>query len=151
MIVTQTVAMLIDGNNIERAINFEFGENYRMSFDVIVPKILKERGLNRLVYLREGKHISGKLAERLKTKFFGTVQPCHKSADIYIAIHAVKLAEKVDTIILFSGDGDFLPLVEYLKSVGVRVEVVCMQDSASRFLIESADDYYFIQKDDVFC
>jgi uncharacterized LabA/DUF88 family protein len=36
------------------------------------------------------------------------------------------LAHKVQTIILFSGDVDFVPLVVYLKSVGVRVEIVCI-------------------------
>jgi hypothetical protein len=147
---TQSVAILIDGNNIGKSINTAYGQGTMLSFDIVVPKLLAGRGLNRLIYLREGKNISEKFAERLKKKFFGIVIPCSKSADIPLTIQAVKLADKVDTIILFSGDSDYCDLVDYLKGTGVRVEIVTMRDSASRVLIEKADGHYFIQKADCF-
>ena len=147
---TQSVAILIDGNNIGKSINTEYSTGHMLSFDVIVPKILAGRGLNRFIYLREGRNISEKFAERLRKKFFGIVMPCRKSADIPLTIQAVKLADKVDTIIIFSGDSDYCDLVDYLKGAGVRVEIVTMKDAASRVLIEKADGHYFIQKEDVF-
>ncbi|MBX4200078.1 NYN domain-containing protein [Candidatus Parcubacteria bacterium] len=62
--------------------------------------------------------------------------------DIDLAIDAVKLAPKLDTIIICSGDGDFASLVEYLKNThGTQVEVVSFGKSSSSKLIEVADDF----------
>lgn len=44
--------------------------------------------------------------------------------DIELCVDAMELAPRVDHIVLFSGDGDFLPLVESLQRSGVRVSVV---------------------------
>jgi uncharacterized LabA/DUF88 family protein len=44
--------------------------------------------------------------------------------DIDLAVHAMEIAPKVDHIVIFSGDGDFRPLVESLQRQGVRVSVV---------------------------
>jgi len=44
--------------------------------------------------------------------------------DIELAVNAMELADRVDHIVLFSGDGDFRPLVESLQRQGVRVSVV---------------------------
>jgi uncharacterized LabA/DUF88 family protein len=49
----------------------------------------------------------------------------HKgSMDIEIAVYALKMAQYVDHIVLFSGNGDFIPLVDELQSLGVKVSVV---------------------------
>ncbi|MGB3273898.1 MAG: NYN domain-containing protein [Xanthobacteraceae bacterium] len=44
--------------------------------------------------------------------------------DIELAVDAMELAEHVDQIVLFSGDGDFRSLVEAVQRRGVRVTVV---------------------------
>ena len=44
--------------------------------------------------------------------------------DIDLAVNAMEIAPRVDHIVLFSGDGDFRPLVESLQRQGVRVSVV---------------------------
>ena len=44
--------------------------------------------------------------------------------DIELAVNAMEIAEHVDHIVLFSGDGDFRPLVEALQRKGCRVSVV---------------------------
>jgi uncharacterized LabA/DUF88 family protein len=44
--------------------------------------------------------------------------------DIELTVDAMELAPRVDHIVLFSGDGDFRPLVESLQRQGVRVSVV---------------------------
>ena len=61
--------------------------------------------------------------------------------DVGIAVDAIRLAPKLDTVVLVSGDGDFIPLVEYLKNVGVQVEVISFSKSSSSKLIESCDDF----------
>lgn len=62
--------------------------------------------------------------------------------DVGITIDAVKMAPKLDAVVLVAGDGDFIPLVEYLQSTfGVQVEVVSFGKSASMKLKETADDF----------
>ena len=53
----------------------------------------------------------------------------------------VKLAPKLDVVVLVSGDGDYVPLVEYLQSLGQRVEVAAFGRSASSKLQEAADSF----------
>lgn len=62
--------------------------------------------------------------------------------DIGMAIDAVAMAEKLDTIILATGDGDFVPLVEYLKYThGCQVEVIAFGKSSSGQLRDAVDDF----------
>jgi uncharacterized LabA/DUF88 family protein len=62
--------------------------------------------------------------------------------DVGLAIDAVTMAAKLDTVIIASGDGDFVPLVEYLKNThGCQVEVVAFGKSSSARLIEASDDF----------
>lgn len=138
--IIQSVAVLVDGNNIERSIHEVTGDPQTMlNFDTLVPKLLDNRGLNRMVYFREGKNISSKLEERLHHRYHGSVRPCHKSADIPLTIKAMQLASKVDTIIIMSGDSDYIELVRHLKSEGVRVEIASIPSTTSQLLVEEAD------------
>ena len=105
--ISQSVAILMDGNNIEKSLHSLIGDkNAMLNFDTLIPKILDNRSLNRLIYFREGANISTKLAERLHGNYHGSVVPCHKSADIPLTIKAMQIAQKVDTIIILSGDSD---------------------------------------------
>jgi len=67
--------------------------------------------------------------------------------DMGIAIDTISLAERLDTIVLVSGDGDFVDLVECLKARGVRVEVYAFPYSTSEELIKAADEFYEIGPD----
>ncbi|MBT3179831.1 MAG: NYN domain-containing protein [Candidatus Marinimicrobia bacterium] len=151
IIINQSVAILCDGNNIERSIH-EMSKSTKamIDFDQLIPKLLNGRGLNRLIYFREGKSISKKFAERLHENFYGSVVPCHKSADIPLSIKATQLASKVDTIIIMSGDSDFVELVSHLKAEGVRVEIAAVKQTTARILIEESDHYHEITSDDWF-
>jgi uncharacterized LabA/DUF88 family protein len=148
--IDQNVAILIDGNNIERSIQDLLKKNVLINFDVLIPKLLDNRALNRLIYFREGKQISSKLADRLHENFHGSVVPCHKSADIPLTIFATQIAQKVDTIIILSGDSDYIELVTYLKSRGVRVEIAAVEKTTASILIQEADYFVAISKEDVF-
>lgn len=62
--------------------------------------------------------------------------------DVGITVDAIKMAPKLDTVVLVAGDGDYVPLVEYLKvSFGCRVEVMAFAESTSLKLRESADQF----------
>ncbi|MGE0632416.1 MAG: NYN domain-containing protein [Pseudobdellovibrionaceae bacterium] len=147
ILISQSVAILVDGNNMERSIHSETkNENTMLNFNTLIPALLGNRALNRLIYFREGKAISGKLRERLHTLYHGSVTPCHKSADIPITIKAMQLAAKVDTIIIMSGDSDYIELVKHLKSEGVRVEIAAIPHSTAESLVEEADHYHAIDE-----
>lgn len=151
VIISQTVAILVDGNNIERSLEGEYNSPSMMiNFDNLIPKLLGGRGLNRLIYFREGKNISSKLADRLHEKYFGSVRPCHKSADIPLSISATQIASKVDAIIILSGDSDYVELVLHLKSEGVRVEIAAVESTTAAILREEADYFHPITKEDTF-
>jgi hypothetical protein len=149
--ISQSVAVLIDGNNIEISLhNLVKDTNAMLNFDVLIPKLLGNRGLNRLLYFREGKSISSKLAERLHENYHGSVIPCHKSADIPLTIYATQIAEKVDTIIILSGDSDYVELVRHLHSKGVRVEIAAVPESTAAILMDEADHFIPIGIEDCF-
>ena len=148
VLISQSVAILIDGNNIERSIHTETDdESTMLNFDTLIPELLDNRGLSRLVYFREGKQISQKLKERLHDFYHGSVRPCHKSADIPLTIKATQVASKVDTIIIMSGDSDYIELVRHLKGEGVRVEIAAVPRTTSKLLIEEADYFHPLTKE----
>ena len=149
--ISQSVAILCDGNNIERSIHeLSKSMNTMINFDKLIPKLLNGRGLNRLIYFREGKSISQKLAQRLHENYYGSVVPCHKSADIPLSIKATQLASKVDTIIIMSGDSDFVELVIHLKAEGVRVEIAAVRQTTAKILIDESNYFHEITSDDWF-
>jgi uncharacterized LabA/DUF88 family protein len=62
--------------------------------------------------------------------------------DVGISVDAIKLAEKLDVIVLVTGDGDFITLVNYLQNnKGCLVEVMAFRQTASSRLIEDVDDF----------
>ncbi len=62
--------------------------------------------------------------------------------DVGLAIDAVRLASKLDVIIIASGDGDFTHLVEYLQGTyGCRVEVMAFGQSTSLIIKEKVDAF----------
>ncbi|MEM7659108.1 MAG: NYN domain-containing protein [Bacteroidota bacterium] len=139
----QSVAILIDGNNIEQSLHYAADNPYTMiNFDKLVPALLQNRALSRLIYFREGRSISPKLGGRLRKLFHGSVVPCYKSAEIPLTIKAVQVAPKVDTIIILSGDADYTALVRHLKSMGVRVEIAAFPTATANVLRDESD-YFF--------
>ena len=61
--------------------------------------------------------------------------------DVGLTVDAIKMAPRLDSVVIISGDGDYIPLVEYLQTMGVQVEVVSFGKSTSSALIETVDDF----------
>lgn len=149
--INQSVAILVDGNNIEMSLQAMVKDkNALVNFDTLIPKLLNNRGLSRLIYFREGRDISSKLGERLLKNFHGSVVPCYKSADIPLTIKATQIAPKVDTIIILSGDSDYIELLRHLKGEGVRVEIAAVEKNTANILMEEADLFTPITQEDCF-
>lgn len=60
--------------------------------------------------------------------------------DVGLAVDCIKMAPRLDAVIIASGDGDFIPLVEYLQTM-TQVEVIAFGKSTSMKLKERVDDF----------
>jgi len=90
-----------------------------------------------------------KIGYEVKTKDLQTFAGGAKKGDwdIGIAMDIIELANKLDTIILVSGDGDFVDLLQHLKrGMGCRIEVMAIGPSSSGKLRLEADEFIDIDK-----
>jgi len=65
--------------------------------------------------------------------------------DVGMAVDAIRLKDSVDSIVLITGDGDFIPLIEYLNGLGKQVEVIAFGRSASAKIKEAADEFFDLE------
>lgn len=152
----QRVAMLIDTQNLYHSARNLYGA--KVNFGAILKEAVAGRHLVRAVaYVitteaEEEKSFFealNSLGIETKTKDIQIFLGGAKKADwdVGLAVDAIRLAPKVDAIILASGDGDFVPLVEYLKFMGTQVEVITFGRSASGRLRDAADDFIDMSDD----
>ena len=66
--------------------------------------------------------------------------------DMGMAIDMIGLADKLDVVVIVSGDGDFVSLVHLLKTMGPKVEVFSFIHNTARDLVQAADSYYSIDE-----
>ena len=66
--------------------------------------------------------------------------------DMGMAIDIMRFVSKLDVVVLVSGDGDFVPLVDLVKTLGPRVEVISFTYNTARDLINSADEHIPIEE-----
>ena len=129
----------------------------RVNFKELVSSALGERQLVRafayVVRTKTGEEKSffeapDKIGHRHKSQRFAGILWRDEKADwdVGIAVDAIKTAEIVDVIVIASGDGDYAPLVEYLKNQGRRVEVMAFGRSASAKLKEIADEFVDLEE-----
>lgn len=147
----QRVVVLIDVQNMYHSAKNLY--KARVNFKEILKAAVADRQLIRaigyVITTESGEERSffdalEKIGIELKSKDLQIFAGGLKKADwdVGISIDAVRLAELVvDAIVLITGDGDFVPLVEYLKGKGRQVEVVAFGKSASSKLKEAADDF----------
>lgn len=153
----QRVGVFIDTQNLYHSARNLYGA--RVNFGAIMKEAVGGRELIRafayVITTEAGDEANffealTKLGIETKTKdlqiFFGGAKK--GDWDVGMAVDAMRLAPKLDTIILATGDGDFVPLVEYLKNtVGVQVEVISFGKSSSGKLRESAEDFIDMSDD----
>lgn len=153
----QRVGIFIDTQNLYHSAKNLY--RTRVNFGNVVKEALAGRVLIRAmayVITTESGEEKGffealtKVGIETKTKDLQIFAGGSKKADwdVGLAVDAIKMAPKLDTVIIVSGDGDFVPLVEYLKTnEGCQVEVVSFGKSTSAKLIESADDFIDLDSD----
>ena len=67
--------------------------------------------------------------------------------DVGIAMDIMRMASKLDVVVLVSGDGDFKDLLEHVKSLGCRAEVVAFRKTASSRILSETDDFIDLDKE----
>lgn len=152
----QRVAILIDTQNLYHSAKNLY--KAKVNFANVVKTALGNRKLIRavsyVVNTESGEEqpffeALEKVGIEIKTKdlqiFYGGAKKA--DWDVGLAVDAIKLAHKVDAIVLATGDGDFIPLVEYVKSQGCQVEGITFGRSASSRFREVVDDFIDMDKD----
>ena len=148
----QRVAVLIDVQNMYHSARNLFGK--RVNFKEVLKTAVAGRKLVRAI----GYVIKTETGE--ESAFFEAlakigIEPKFKDLQIFaggmkkadwdvgITVDAIRLAPRTDSIVLITGDGDFIPLIEYLKEgqFGIQVEVMAFGRSASAKLKEKADEF----------
>ncbi len=151
----QRVEVLIDVQNLYHSAKNIY--NARVNFKNILKKALSGRKFIRafgyVVRTKTGEEkpffeALTKLGIETKVRdlqeFYGGAKKA--DWDVGIVIDAIRTAQGVDVIVLCSGDGDFIPLVEYLKNKGKRVEIMAFGKTTSSKLKETADEFIDIGK-----
>lgn len=147
----QRVGVFIDTQNLYHSAKNLY--HARVNFGAIMKEVVAGRSLIRaiayVITTESGDETNffdalGKLGIETKTKNLQIFSGGAKKGDwdVGLAVDAIKLAPKLDTVIIASGDGDFIPLVEYLQTnEGCQVEVISFGKSSSQKLKEVADDF----------
>ncbi len=154
----QRVAVFVDIQNLYYSARDAF--NRKVDFEKVLHTVLdgrvlvramaylvKLQGVDQKGFINTLKHIGyqvrvkePKIFKRLDES--GNLWTTVKADwDMGIAMDAISLAEKIDVAILASGDGDFVDLVRYLHTKGVKVEIAAFKQTVAKELVEIADEF----------
>ena len=147
---SQRVAVFIDAQNLYHSARSLFGA--RVNFKNLLSAAVAGRQLIRafgyVISTKTGEEkpffealtkLGIETREKDLQEFYGGAKKA--DWDVGLCVDAIRTAEIVDTIIIGSGDGDFIPLVEYLKNQGRRVEIIAFGRSSSGKLKEACDEF----------
>lgn len=152
----QRVAVFIDVQNMYHSARNIF--NARVNFKEVVKAAVAGRKLIRsfayVIRTKTGEEkaffealTNAGIEMRVKDlqEFYGGAKKA--DWDVGITTDAIRTSDIVDAVVIVSGDGDFVPLVDYLKGRGRRVEVIAFARSSSQKLKEAADDFIDLGSD----
>lgn len=152
----QRVGVFIDAQNLYHSARNLYGS--RVNFGQVVKDVLAGRTLIRaMAYVittetgdeRNFFEALEKMGIEVRTKDLQIFAGGAKKADwdVGLAVDAIKLAPKLDVVVIISGDGDFIPLIEYLRTnQGCRVEAASFGQSSSQRLKEAVDEFLDLSK-----
>lgn len=153
----QRVGVFIDTQNLYHTAKNLYGA--KVNFDEVLKSAVGDRSLIRAIaYVistegGEEKAFFDALATigiETKVKDLQIFSGGAKKADwdVGMAVDAIKMAPRLDAVVLATGDGDFIPAVEYMRAHhGTQVEAICFGKSSSSRLIEEVDDFVDMDSD----
>lgn len=148
------IGVLIDAENIFHSAKALYRRrvNYRNLLDLIVGNRRLARAVAYVVMAREGDALFFDALVRLgievkvrQLQIYGR----HKKGDwdVGITVDAVRMSDELDTVVLVTGDGDFVELVDYLHERNRRVEIAAFRPSASGRLVRAVDRFINLSDD----
>ncbi|KKW29501.1 MAG: hypothetical protein A3K06_01500 [Candidatus Doudnabacteria bacterium RIFCSPHIGHO2_01_52_17] len=151
----QRVGIFVDVQNLYYSARNIY--NARVNYSALLKEVVGERKLIRAIaYVIRAQmpeehtffEALQKAGFEVKTKdlqvFFGGIKK--GDWDVGITMDIIKQMNKLDAIVLASGDGDYIPLVDYVKNFGVRAELIAFGKSSSSRLVEVVDDFIDLDK-----
>lgn len=146
----QRVGVFIDTQNMYYSARYLFQR--KVNFKSIVDDAVAERRLIRAqAYVVRTKEASEqpfldalqKSGIETREKDLMEYASGHKKADwdVGLAIDVVQMLDMLDVVVIVSGDGDFIPLVEYIQSRGRIAEIMAFGETTSSALVRYVDDY----------
>jgi len=152
----QRVAVLMDVQNLYHSARNLYGS--KVNFKEVLKAAVSQRTLIRafayVVRTKTGEEkpffeaitkLGIETRVRDLQEFFGGMKKA--DWDVGITVDAIRIAPSIDTIVLASGDGDFIQLVEYLQNQGKRVEIIAFGKTSSAKLKDIADEFVDLGKD----
>ena len=150
---SERVALFIDVQNMWYAARQQHGMAARVDFEKLMQAAVSDRRLIRAyAYVIQTPEVDQSGFVTMLEQFSYEVKrkdlrrrsdgSAKGDWDMEMAIDMIRMAEKVDVVILASGDGDFVSLIQLLKELGPRVEVFSFPHNTARDLMETADHYH---------
>lgn len=151
----QRVAVFIDTQNLYHSAKSNFRSN--VDYEELIMRAVNGRSLIRAFayVIKSEENTEAKFFEAIEELGIETrvkdLQIFHTGAkkadwDVGMAVDMIRLTEKVDVVVLASGDGDFLEVVRYCQSRGVRVEQMAFEKTTNAQMMEEVD--YFVDLGD---
>lgn len=153
----QRVGVFVDVGNMYHSAKNLYGAN--VNFENILKNAVANRKLIRAIaYVIQSKSVEeqsffdalSKQGFEVRMKDLQVFAGGAKKGDwdVGLTVDAIKTANKLDVVVLVTGDGDYVPLVLYLKeNKGCRVEVMAFGETTSAKLIEHVDEYIDLGSD----
>ena len=146
----QRIGVFIDVQNLYYSAKALYGD--KVNFDEIVRTATAGRKIVRAIAYTVKAEMPEeqsffdaleKLGIEVKSKELQTFVSGQQKADwdVGIAVDILKMAPRLDAVVLCSGDGDFQILLHHAKAEGCRAEVISFGRSTSAKLVEESDDF----------
>ena len=145
----QRVAVLVDVQNLYYSAKnlYKSRVNFKNLLSIVTQKRLLVRAIAYVIkadieeqdkFFNALKEMGFEVRSKDLQIFFGGAKK--GDWDVGMAIDAISIASKLDVIVLITGDGDLIPLVEYLQLQGLLVEIGGFGETTSAGLRDAADD-----------
>lgn len=140
-LANQRVALLIDIANLYHGCMNNEGK--RADFRKLIDTLVGNRDLVKAIAFLKRREGDEQFVKLLKTIGYSIFTPTKDNGDIdvQLAVKAIAISNSVDTIILVTGDADFISVCNYLRAKGTRVEIAGYLSSVNHRLLNIVDDF----------
>lgn len=151
---------LVDVANLFYSVREMFGDKARVDFKKLKEAAIAGRSFDRVIAVafyatKEGQPSPDPFLDALRkvgydVELVPVTSGVSGSVDVSLAVEALALGRKANTVVVASGDSDFIPVYKRLKSGGVRVEVMAFPTSLSGAVKDVVDSLVYLSRELLF-